>query len=66
MRSLLMITAAILLTGCTKKSGEASPPPIWEKVAGSTVRMETPRGWVVFAGTGVCYVPDPDHKWVLR
>jgi hypothetical protein len=53
----------------------AKPAPVWEKVQNSgetlvvnfTARAKVPGGWLVIyssgSGTGITFVPDPNHTW---
>jgi len=37
----------------------------WESIPSSmaTVRAKVPGGWLVAAGNGLAFVPDPSHEW---
>lgn len=49
-------------------------PRKWEEISdseGLTARLKVPGGWIVQQsnlnfGTAMCFVPDPDYKWILE
>ncbi|MFB3825436.1 MAG: hypothetical protein ACE15B_01660 [Bryobacteraceae bacterium] len=49
---------------------EAPAPPaqkfVWEQVASTPctlLRAKVPGGWLVMAGSGLAFYPDPGHQW---
>lgn len=67
-----IVAGAILFVGlhAIDASRGETTADLWEEVTTNphqTYRLRTPTGWVVRTGGGkVCFVPDPDHVWVVR
>ena len=69
----VVVAVALALFSCGgKKSGtlEIDPPAFWEEVDHYTRRAKVHGGWVVksISGSGLalCFIPDPNHEWVVK
>lgn len=38
----------------------------WKEIGAWTYRVKILGGWLVSVGNGVCFVPDPKHKWKVE
>lgn len=41
-------------------------PREWEIISNACIRLKVFGGWVIEVEHGACYVPDPNHSWVLE
>ena len=70
---LLAILIAVLVLGCYRLSffgvGDKveGVPETSSLLTSGIVRCRVPTGWIVkWNDRGVCFVPDPDHKWEIK
>lgn len=74
-----IVGLAIITFGCVASctSDNAAPSStyqvFWENVGGGrTYRHKVPGGWLVSitrngtGGQGLCFYPDPEHKWEIK
>lgn len=70
---LLWVVAAVVMSSCTSDSAgdiQSKPPRIlWEvfdRGPNYTKRSKVPGGWLVETANGLCFCPDPKHRWASK
>jgi hypothetical protein len=69
---ILLCALLALLSSCemrTRVTVNTKARAAWQRISPNSFRARTPVGWLIEysseTGSGVCYVPDAKHEWVL-